>query len=82
MADVEGEGAEEAGSGLVNCNRPLSSTRTVAPLSAARCWRNSQSETFGWVSCLYVTGAASIRPQARPAPAATLRTMSAVFMFR
>lgn len=82
VADVDGEGAEDAGSGLVNCSTPLSSTRTVAPLSAARCWRNSQSETLGWVSCLYVIDAASTFPQASPAPAATLRTMSAVFMFR
>ncbi|CAM5672325.1 hypothetical protein SMICM304S_05428 [Streptomyces microflavus] len=81
-ARVVGEGAEEAGFGLVNCSTPRSSTRTCAPLSAARCWRNSQSETLGWVSCLYVIGAASTLPQASPAPAATLRTMSAVFMFR
>lgn len=47
-----------------------------------RYWRKSQSETFAWDSCLYVTGAASTFPTASPAPAATLRTMAAVVMFR
>lgn len=37
---------------------------------------------LGCVSCLYITGAASTFPQVSPAPAATLRTMSAAFMLR
>lgn len=72
----------EAGSGFTNSSSPWSSSRTRAPLSAASCRRNSQSETLAWVSCLCVIGGASTRPQARPAPAATRRTMSAVRMSR
>ncbi len=82
MADVDGEGADAAGFGFVNCSSPLSSTRTCALLSPARNCKKSQSEILAWDNCLYVIGAASTRPQARPAPAATLRTMAEAVMLR
>ncbi len=60
----------------------MSSTRTWAPLSRARYCRNSQSETLAWDNCCWVMAGACTVPQASPAPAATLRTIAAVVMFR
>ncbi|BFO14750.1 hypothetical protein SHKM778_11380 [Streptomyces sp. KM77-8] len=51
VADVDGAGAPDAFSGVVNCSSPWSSTRTCAPLSAARNCRKSQSDTFACESC-------------------------------